>query len=304
MHSWRQRLFQAFRPAREVARRRSSDGWYLFRREMVRRRLQVAVAGLPLMTLYLIPMEASAATPSCPDIKFFGVHGTNEDGPGLPDDEFLGLGETVWNVWQSFSERAAIADSRAVEAVDFPRTTADLPGSLRSLPVFIHQLSQVEPGADQAAAALREQISDTYISCGAQTRYLLVGYSQGAWAIDKALRANLAPGPLSQSAESQVAGILLLGDPAWPPNEPYADKKGVAVSLLSRGVSGPYAPDRFADRFVSYCVSYDGDVYDPICWYDGDFDHLKRDLSAHYTYKDFPDRFVDQLVDFVRREST
>jgi hypothetical protein len=70
---------------------------------------------------------------------------------------------------------------------------------------------------------------------------------------------------VSQSAELQVVGILLPGDQAWPANGPYADKNGVAVSLLNRGVSGLYAPDRFADRFVSYCVSCDGDVYGPIC---------------------------------------
>lgn len=161
---------------------------------------------------------------------------------------------------------------------------------------------RLEPGADQAAAALAEQISDTYLECADQTRYVLVGYSQGAWAIGKALRGNLAPGPINQSVQDRVAAILLVGDPAWPANEqPHPNRSGVATRWGRRPLSAPYAPAEFAARFTSVCVSFDGGVYDPICWHDGDFGHLRDQLYAHSAYKNSPDYFSGLLAPALAR---
>jgi len=263
--------------------------------------LLVLLVGISLVASSIQPVAVSARE-SCPAIKIFGVHGANEAGPGVAGDSFFGVGETVWNIWTNFSLTVDVPGGIAIEAVDFPRTPVDLPAAgLRSSATFFQQIAQLEPGAEQAAAALAEQVSDTYIACGDRTRYLFVGYSQGAWAIDKALRKNLAPDPLNSSVEALVAGVLLLGDPAWPANEPYPDKKGVASTLLNGAVSSPYAPKRFANRLTSYCVSFAGDVYDPICWYNGDFKRLQKDLHAHFTYKDHPEQFVSQLAKFVKR---
>jgi hypothetical protein len=252
------------------------------------------VVGIVTFLSLAFPVVPSAAA-SCPDVKFFGVHGTNEKPPG-EDTKFGGAGETIWNIWLTFVNSEDKPLTKSFEAVDFPESRVDFPEAyVWSQATFLAQVAQLDAGANAAATQLVKQMSATNVECGAGTRYLLVGYSQGAWAIDRALRQNLPPG-----LEAQIAGILLLGDPAWPRNNPYPDREGIAVSHgQARGVTPPYAPSRFANRFVSICVSYPGDVYDPICWFDGNLSHITGQLWAHFSYKDHSDRFVGYLNSFL-----
>lgn len=268
-----------------------------------RARLSAVMVGFFLL-LYTLSPGAASAEGSCPDIKFFGAHGANEDGPGVVGDRYSGVGETVWNIWQEFSKRPDIPGSRVIEAVDFPKSPVEIP--VQDVVTFASQIQGLEPGADVAAAALAEQVFDTYVACGDETDYVLVGYSQGAWAIDKALRQGLAPAPLRSSVEAQVSAILLLGDPVFPIGEPHADRMGFArwwldPPTLGWDISDPYVPTQFADRFISTCVSYAGDVYDPICWFNGDLGTVQPNLWAHFTYKDHPAVFVDWLTPLVSR---
>jgi hypothetical protein len=232
-------------------------------------------------------------------MKFFGVHGTNEKGPeeDVAGDQYAGgVGPEIWKIWLRFSNSNEKPLSKSFEAVNFPESHVDFPQAYAwSQATFLYQVSRLEAGANNAAIQLVTQLSDTYAECGNQTRYLVVGYSQGAWAVDLALRRGLP-----SAVESQIAGILLLGDPAYPPNSPHKDRKGIAVSHgQARGVDPPYAPLRFSGRFVSICVSYDGGVYDPICWFDGNLTHLSKDLWAHTSYASYPDTFVRNLNGFI-----
>ena len=61
----------------------------------------------------------------------------------------------------------------------------------------------------------------------------------------------------------------------------------------------PFALQDLESMRIPVCVSYAGDVYDPICWFDGNFDHLEDHLWAHYSYKDHPDTFVGYLNSFL-----
>jgi hypothetical protein len=254
-----------------------------------------------LMSVALFTPAASAATHTgphvvaCPGIRFFGAHGTNEDGPGDPADQWLGMGETVAEVWQAFTASPKNHQSADFEAVDFEKTSVDIKALLQPvLPVFDDvrlrlvklsiQLSQLEPGADKAAAALANQIWRTYQECGAKTRYILVGYSQGAWGIDKVLRGDGPLAPVLSPVLEQVSGVYLMGDPAWPADAQSPGRQGAATAI-GRGVSYPYVPVAVANRFRSMCVSYAGDVYDSICMLGGNAEKFFPGIDAHYTYK-------------------
>jgi hypothetical protein len=47
-----------------------------------------------------LPINAQAS-PGCKDFRFFGLHGTNENGPEVDGDAFGGMGPTVWAIWKS-----------------------------------------------------------------------------------------------------------------------------------------------------------------------------------------------------------
>lgn len=253
----------------------------------------VALLGAVLLAVVISIPQASAASAAespgkstCPDIKFFGVHGTNEDGPKFPGDDLAGVGDTVLTVWRSFSE-SHNGTSAVLEAVDFPKSTLDisLPPSERQVAIKLKQLLDLEAGADRAAKALSNQMWATYQRCGTRTRYVLVGYSQGAWAIDKALRGGGGLTPNLPAMLDLVAGVYLMGDPAWPRSDQWPGRQGLAT-LVGHGVSAPYMPTRVAGRFRSVCASYAGDVHDAVCMFDGKVANVRKAFEAHFTYKD------------------
>jgi hypothetical protein len=228
-------------------------------------------------------------------VRFFGAHGTNEDGPDNAAADHLGMGGTVGRVWSAFGEAARVPEGADVWPVDFPRYTVDLEVKLRSTfegyaldaSQFAFQVQQLEGGADKAARALAEHTWKTYQSCGSRTRYVLVGYSQGAWGIDKFLRGGggVVPNPVLPSVLSQVAGVLLIGDPAWPTSDEWPGLRGIATAA-GRGVSGPCVPTALTSKFRSLCVSYAPDVHDSICMFSNDLLKLSPGFDAHTSYVD------------------
>jgi hypothetical protein len=226
-------------------------------------------------------------------VRFFGVHGTNEDGPANADADHLGMGATVGKVWSTFGETARVSNGTDVWPVNFPRYTVNLEAELRlSFQGYVldaarlaYQVQRLEGGADKGAAALAEHAWKTYQACGTRTRYVLVGYSQGAWAVSKFLRGGggAAPNPVLPAVLGQVAGVLLIGDPAWPISDKWPGLRGIA-SAVGRGVSSPYVVGALKDKFRSLCVSYDPDVHDSICMFSNDLSKLSPGIAAHTSY--------------------
>jgi hypothetical protein len=262
------------------------------RQSNMTRRLVAMVVAVLLSVIMSAPAPSAAWAEdppgrlTCTDIKFFGVHGLNEEGPSYPGDELGGVGATVRATWKAFEESSS-STSAVLEAVDFPKSTLDfsVPSDERDAITRLQQVLDLEAGADKAAAALSEQIWATYQRCGARTRYVLVGYSQGAWAIDKALRGAGGLKPVLPAVLELVAGVYLMGDPAWPRSDQWPGRAGLAT-LVGRGVSDPYRPAGVADRFKSVCVTYPGDVHDAVCMFDWNLANLQKNLDAHYTYKE------------------
>jgi hypothetical protein len=77
----------------------------------IRRSLRTSglITGLVLALSLLVP-AAPVAAASCAEIKFFGVHGTNEKGPDedTAGDKYAGgAGPKVWKIWLRFAESNA-----------------------------------------------------------------------------------------------------------------------------------------------------------------------------------------------------
>lgn len=288
------------------------------------RKRSVFVASFVLFLSLLTPLAASAQ-PSCADFKFFGVHGTNETGTiddrgnYVIDEKYMGVGEKVWNVWNEVKGnnlRSRVPGSLVFEAIVFPETTVEFPSAAEAALLLarlagndlraqleilepLYQISKIEDGANTAATALVDQLYDTYLNCSDETRYLIVGYSQGAWAIDKALRLILAPASRYTGMANQIAGVLLMGDPAWPVSDRWPGRQGIATTF-GRGVTDPYYPEPLTGRIVSHCASYpDREAYDPTCLFDRNPVHFVQHLYVHAEYVEKRAEIAESLVSLL-----
>ena len=183
----------------------------------------------------------------CKDVQFFGAHGVGEGGgTGSLKDQ---MGEVAADTWDKFSSKAKV--SVGVTAVRYPKVDA--------VP-FVSDLgtwSIVQKAVSEANTELASEVNAHFIGCPNE-RFILVGYSEGAWVIGEFLRTA------GSATLKRVAGVVLYGDPQFDPT-------GILRSFPGLPAFGPpYVPPAVADRFVSYCLSYnlpDGSrvAYDPIC---------------------------------------
>jgi len=246
----------------------------------MKRRLTMAcfvVALLLPLGLAAMPPSAQAAAPSCPKVLFLGLHGVNDGGVALP--RAAQWGSTIDAVWQTFSSRATgVVTGRPIV---YKRTVVDI--SITNL-WLASQLAAITPDTDYAAGLLKDALLDNRLRCGG-TKVVLAGYSQGAWAIDKALRGTYAAGALGQLAVSNVKGAFLMGDPAYPDtsNGNGSPVRQGMATWLNMGYNRPadYLNNHVAG-FRSICVSYTGDPYDPICMGRGGIPW--SDIGVHSSY--------------------
>jgi predicted esterase len=204
------------------------------------------------------------------------------------------MGKPVFAVWKEYSSGShRHPGGAAAEAVGFQKSVVDLnahfslswENNLLDAANLVGQVAQLEGGADQGSSALRDQLWSIYQDCGVQTRYVLVGYSQGAWAIDKFLRGQ-PENPVLPVLLEQTAGVFLMGDPAWPVDSQWPGRQGLAT-WAHHGVSDPYVHTAVANRFQSMCVSYEGNVYDSICLFKPEaWDKFLPGIDAHKSYAD------------------
>jgi hypothetical protein len=93
--------------------------------------------------------------------------------------------------------------------------------------------------------ALRARLAQTATACP-DTRFVLIGYSQGADVIGDTLSSGNVP------AADRIGAVVLFGDPAFNSREPFATgsfRVGTDGTLARPGG----ALDGFADRIVSFC---------------------------------------------------
>lgn len=178
----------------------------------------------------------------------------------------------------AFSSPAQAADCKAVSIVSVRGTgepqsgswlqkpigdeiAAALPGQTKYTELEYPAAFNFDESPSAGVTALVNLLNSEVSACPNQ-RYVVMGYSQGAYVIGDALvtpdkRVNgKDAGVISSTAASKVAAIMLYGDPGFVAGEPFN------AGTPEPGVSGDKprakgALDAYADRISDFCARRD-----------------------------------------------
>lgn len=236
-----------------------------------RTRLLVLIAILSCLTAIAAivgnPQPAAAAT--CGDqVVVLGAPGSGQRGQGLN-----GLGAEVSYAYSDFVTQIRARGITKVrsQTVDYPADDVSVLSQLPSGPS--QYFAGIDKGLKNTLAQLA-QITSGFDASGATcsgARIVLMGYSQGAMVMHRALEA-LAPGgtAANPSLLDRIAGALLIADGDKMPGDvslshvftPWTNwSLGLAQNVALRGVSGA-SGKAFSDRVRSkvFQVCRTGDV--------------------------------------------
>lgn len=178
----------------------------------------VVVAGLAMTPL---TYASQAPGNACPAVEVIGARGTTES---------PGLGFLLTPLAQQITSTVAL--TVRTTALDYPASW-DYQTSLRT-------------GVTNLGAALQK----TAAAC-VNTRFVLMGYSQGANVVGDALAGGMGGAATVPAALApRVAAVLLFGDPTFTAGESFNVTDGTASGVSARG-KGRLAT--FASRIQSYC---------------------------------------------------
>jgi hypothetical protein len=220
----------------------------------VRTALSLGIAAVTVAAgLAVAPLTFAAQAPAnaCPDLEIIGARGTTER---------PGLGVVLTPLAQRITR----------EVPQTVRTTAlDYPASF-------NYTSSVRQGVTRLAADLQR----TARAC-ADTRFVLMGYSQGADVVGDAIAGSGRGAPaVSGALVDRIAAVLLFGDPAFTAGEPFNVTDGARSGIFPRGAG---RLDVVADRTQSFCNRNDR------------FCQGGTSLAAHVNYGGF----ADEATEFV-----
>ncbi len=196
---------------------------------------------------------------ACPDVMVIAARGTGEEplgsswkNPGnYKTAKDHGVGGTLLTFYDQLKKtRPDLKFS--LQPVVYP--VPDL--SLKDLKTLFDFGKDATAGGDNIAADIKQ--TDTV--CGHTVRYVLAGYSLGAWAVHKALHALAGTGRLDE-----IAGVALFGDPKFVPFQKIVRAYklldidfGIAALAVDQRDNG--VPNSIVPRTGSWCFPLD-----PIC---------------------------------------
>jgi cutinase len=215
----------------------------------MRKKSLTLTATATLAATLLVAGPARADWPpatGCADVEVVAVRGTNESTPiGV-------LGYLAYQVTTTTSKTVA---------------TYGLP-----YPATSDWVSSVNSGKSMLAAHLAQQSA----ACPSQ-KFVLLGYSQGAWVVGDSLAGGGGgfPPPISAALGQKVAAVVMYGDPRYRSGEPFVAGTAGAAGTRINGIipRDPGALATYASRTRSYC-----EIDDPICQYGG------PGGSGHFAY--------------------
>lgn len=178
---------------------------------------------------------ATAAQPSAParcPVHFLGLHGLDEQ-----SDLTSPTVNATWKAFQSAVTAKALPPKR--DSIAFPKVA-------RNEFLARNSVIGIEPDVNVGVAAIQRAMDRALRSCSS-TKFVLTGYSLGAWTIDKFLATDTHRRQLVRAAQ-------LYGDPQW---RAPGKGKGLAV-VFNRGLRTPYPPS--SDKVQSLC-----NHRDPVC---------------------------------------
>jgi hypothetical protein len=188
--------------------------------------------------------------------------------PVFPDDS-SGFGSNAWDVYYGFQTELAAKKPLA--------TTKPIGINYLGLPVPVTSTLPVTPGdftnsifdgVDKMTARMYDEVQD----CGTGTRFVMMGYSQGALSIHTALRMLAVSDP---TMLGRVVGVALVSDPGrvaggdgtlWegagtkgtPAGWFVSSSSGSWTSLMvaDSSLQGPL-PAAIAPKTISICHNFD-----------------------------------------------
>ena len=125
-------------------------------------------------------------------------------------------------------------------------------------PEAFTNLTKFQASAADGAYSIVTEINRARAACGDQLRFVLAGYSQGAWSVHIALYA------LDAATLNSISAVVLFGDPEFQPGQVI--DRGSQNGLGNSGVATPIdvshrnVPASIRARTASYCLPRD-----PIC---------------------------------------
>jgi cutinase len=221
----------------------------------------VAAAGTVVPLALISAGSAAAAPPTCADYTFIGVAGSGE---GHQDG---GMGSQVRAAADAFAARGRAAGKTvAVRPIYYPAAPA--PTNTAAIGPFLASIN--------IGAADTQGDFDIVTKACPATKVVMVGYSQGASGVHRALQ-RLGDRP-------QIVAAGLIGDPDRLPGDTIRNvgtagpSQGMAqAAALVAGANGASLPAGLGRRVISVC-----NTGDPICQWTGDL--LNINVAAHTGY--------------------
>ena len=211
--------------------------------------------------LLVAPLTFAAQAPgnACPDVEVLGARGTTER---------PGFGVLLGPLAQQL--------------------TRELPQSVRSTPVDYPASFNYTASVRQGVTSLAAGVQRTAAACE-NTKFVLIGYSQGANVVGDALAGRAVRGraagqpAIPAGLGDRVAAVILFGDPTFTAGEDFNVGNGTRSGIFPRGAG---RLDTFADRTQSFCNRNDR------------FCQGGTSLAAHLDYN----KFLDDATEFVGRQ--
>jgi cutinase len=210
------------------------------------------VVGMVAAAALVLAPAASAAT--CPAYEFIGARGTNEDvNPNYSTGD-LGMGAVVNKVYQLLAARLP-AGTMTGYGVHYE--VSQPAGSVGALLDGLAALLGIEDPftyqarVDKGKSDIVQRIESEHVLCGS-TRFILVGYSQGADTTGGALLTGL-----TSADRALVAAVALFGDPYFNPDDTAADTGGFDPNYYGAfGLRNKFSTV-YSGPVISYCNAYD-----------------------------------------------
>jgi alpha-tubulin suppressor-like RCC1 family protein len=230
---------------------------------------------------------------ACPDVLVLSARGSGEepqanggvDPADYESDPYNGMGKVGYHVYLRLRE--TLPDVHiAYEGVQYAGEPVLNLDDVLGQPSLVRTPWWYMENAKAGARLMAAEIGLVDARCQHKTKFVLTGFSQGAWAVHRAIR-HLRP-----NLRSQVRGVLMYGDPLYFPfqrinrvNNLMNSRPGVAflVDLASVEV-----PSDLQARTGDYCFTHD-----PVC-------QLGRlNVFEHLSY--VTTGLAKQGADFVRQ---
>lgn len=198
----------------------------------------LALATMTAATAAATPAHAVSSTLTCPGVIVIGVRGTNESaGSG---------GGTYHYASGGFGGRLNLTSSVVTETSYSARRIA-----LKYPATAIAPIYPISQGT--GTVNLKNLITSLGTTCSYATRFVLVGYSQGAHVIGDALASDSA-NRIAAAYRSRIAAVVFFGDPTYRKGEPYNAGGATGTGTWPKGAG---VLSEFNNRLRSYCYADD-----------------------------------------------